>query len=224
MPMHQWFIYSEFDRASEAAANFIADKIAESIQKNGICHVALPGGKTPAACLGYLAEKSLPWDKVHWYLGDERCLPQDDVERNDVMLEKYFWSKLSNAHVHVIPAELGADKAAEAYRQEISAVGNFDIAFLGMGGDGHTASLFPDNEALNDQRSVVPVYDSPKPPIERVSLSRSTLSHAQCRVVLAAGEAKANIIKRIKKGEALPINRLGDINWFVDKAAVAENL
>ncbi|MCW8831520.1 MAG: 6-phosphogluconolactonase [Gammaproteobacteria bacterium] len=220
--MHQWFIYSEFNQASAAAADFIADKITESIQKNGICQVALPGGKTPAICLGYLAEKSLPWDKVHWYLGDERCLPQGDAERNDVMLEKYFWSNLSNTHVHVIPAELGADKAAEAYRQEISSVASFDIVFLGMGEDGHTASLFPDHEALNDKRSVVPVYGSPKPPAERVSLSCGTLSNARCRVVLAAGEAKANIIRRIKEGEALPINRLGDINWYVDKAAVAE--
>ena len=222
--MHKWSVYDEFDQASKSAADFIADKIAECILKNGICHVVLPGGNTPAICLGYLAEKPLNWDKVHWYLGDERCLPQGHAERNDVMLEKYFWSHLSNVHVHAIPADLGADKAAEIYRQEISSVACFDIAFLGMGEDGDTASLFPDNEALKDARSVVPVYNSPKPPGERVSLSSKTLSKAQCRIVLAAGEAKADIIARIKKGEALPINCLGDINWYVDKAAVTENL
>jgi 6-phosphogluconolactonase len=218
--MHKWFVYDEFDAASKAAADFIADKIEASIQQQGVCHVVLPGGKTPAVCLGYLAEKPLSWDKVHWYLGDERCLPRGHEERNDLMLENYFWSRLPQTNCHPIPAELGAEAAAEIYRDVISAVESFDIAFLGMGEDGHTASLFPGNKALHDTRSVVPVYESPKAPAERVSLSISTLKKAKCRAVLTAGTAKADIIVRIKKGEALPVNSVGDIHWYVDAAAV----
>jgi len=218
--MHKWFVFSEFGEASKAAAEFLADNIAANIKHKGACHVVLPGGNTPIACLGYLADKALPWNVVHWYLGDERCLPDGHAERNDVMLEKYFWSRLPDTNIHIIPAELGAEKAAAVYREEIRSVECFDIAFLGMGEDGHTASLFPHNEALHDIRSVVPVYDAPKPPSERVSLSSNTLSKAQCRIVLAGGTAKADAMMRIKKGEALPINCLGDINWYIDEAVL----
>ena len=221
--MHNWFVYKKFEDASKAAADFMAQKIEDGLQRRGVCHVVLPGGNTPAVCLRYLAEKTLSWNKVHWYLGDERCLPLGDAGRNDAMLEKYFWSNLSSANIHAIPAELGAEKAAEIYQKEINFIKNFDIAFLGMGEDGHTASLFPGNEALNDTRSVVPVYDSPKPPKERVSLSRKVLSMARSRVVLASGVGKAAVIARIKRGEALPVNCIGDINWYVDEAAVSEN-
>ena len=69
--MHEWFVYSEFDDASKAAADFIAEKIEASIKKKGVCHVVLPGGNTPAQCLTYLANKKLPWNQVQWYLGDE---------------------------------------------------------------------------------------------------------------------------------------------------------
>lgn len=219
--MHQWFIYRDFDQAAKAAADFIAEKIAAAIHHKGICHVVLPGGNTPASCLGYLSAKKLLWDKVHWYPGDERCLPAGDAGRNDVMLEKQFWSRLPQAHVHPIAAELGAEKAAESYRETIHAIDCFDIAFLGMGEDGHTASLFPANKALHDDRTVVPVYDSPKAPNERVSLSLGTLSKARCRLVLTAGAEKSAVIARIKNDEALPINMLGNINWFVDALAAS---
>lgn len=220
--MHKWFVYDKFDDASRAAADFIADKISNCIGEKDCCHVILPGGNTPAVCLGYLADKKLPWEKIHWYLGDERCLPRGHEERNDLMLEKFFWSRLSTTNIHPVPAELGAEEAARAYREVISAVDCFDLAFLGMGEDGHTASLFPGNKALADRRSVVPVYDSPKPPGERVSLSVDTLKQARCRIVLTAGAAKADVIARIKKGELLPINTLGQIHWYLDKAATAE--
>jgi 6-phosphogluconolactonase len=220
--MHKWHVYPEFDDASKSAADFIAGNIEKKLQENDICRVILPGGNTPAICLSYLSEKELPWDKVHWYLGDERCYPRDHAERNDVMLEKYLWSRISSTNVNNIPAELGAEEAAEVYREVINSVNSFDIAFLGLGEDGHTASLFPDNEALNDIRSVIPVYNSPKAPEDRVSLSLNTLRKAECRVVLTGGTAKADVISRIKRGEQLPINRLGDINWYVDEAALSE--
>jgi 6-phosphogluconolactonase len=220
--MHKWFVYKEFNEASKAAADFIASRIEASIAQKNSCHVILPGGNTPAICLSYLAEKNLPWNKVHWYPGDERCYPSGHDDRNDVMLNKNLWSHLADTNVHMIPAELGAEEAASVYRELVSSIENFDIAFLGMGEDGHTASLFPDNAALQDTRSVVPVYDSPKTPDERVSFSINTLKNARCRIVLTSGASKAGIIARIKDGEPLPINCLGEINWYVDKAAASK--
>ena len=223
--MHSWNISKDIDQASIAAAEFIAEKITACIDEKGICHVALPGGNTPALCLSKLAEKDLPWHKVHWYLGDERCYPIGHEDRNDVMLYKNLWSRINGDDdlsdcIHCIPAELGAERGAEEYQKLIDSIAGIDIAFLGMGEDGHTASLFPDNAALDDERSVVPVHDSPKAPDDRVSLSIKTLHDASHRLVLTAGAAKAEIIARIRQGEGLPINRIGEINWFVDIGAV----
>jgi len=221
--MHKWFVYTQFDDASKAAADFLADRIKISIHKNGVCHVVLPGGNTPAVCLSYLAEKDLPWEKINWYLGDERCYEVGHVDRNDLMLDNNLWSRIGETNIHVIPAEQGADLAAKLYRETIAAIDSFDIVFLGMGEDGHTASLFPDNEALNDDRSVVPVFNSPKAPDERVSLGVETLKNAKTRMVLASGISKASIIKRIRSAEPLPINSIGDIRWYVDEAAISED-
>lgn len=210
-------VYDDFECASKAAADFIADKINESLSEKDICYVALPGGTSPIKCLGYLAAKNIPWQKVHWYLGDERCYPVGHDERNDVMLDNCFWTLLEQTNIHRIPTELGAEQAAEVYRDKISSFNHFDIAFLGMGEDGHTASLFPDNAALKDPRSVVPVYHSPKPPEHRVSLSVDTLKKAKYRIVVTTGISKLPLIRRIKDNEPLPINLIGDINWFTDK-------
>lgn len=218
--MHKWNVYKEFDDASKAAAEFIASNIIECIQNKDICHVALSGGNTPARCLNYLSTKSILWEKVHWYLADERCYPKGHAERNDLMLENNLWSLISETNIHPIPAELGAEQAAEIYRAVINKIDCLDIAFLGVGEDGHTASLFPGNIALQDSHSVVPVHNSPKPPNERVSLSLDLLRKIPCRLVLAGGTGKAAIISRIKSGETLPINSLGDIHWFVDETAM----
>lgn len=217
--MHKWFVYKDFIEASKAAADFIASKIEQSIAKNDSCHVVLPGGNTPAKCLSYLVNKELPWNKIHWYLGDERCYQAGHAERNDVMLQNNLWSHIKDPNIHTIAAELGAEEAARVYSKIINSIKNIDIAFLGMGEDGHTASLFPNNIALGDSRSAVPVFNSPKEPSERVSLSIDTLNNAGCRIVLASGTEKANVISRIKNGELLPVNCIGDINWFVDKNA-----
>ena len=219
--MHKWHVYQEFSQASQAAADHMANLIAITLMEKGNCHIILPGGETPKRCLQLLAEKNLRWEKCHWYPGDERCYEKSHPERNDVMLQKNFWSYIGNTNVHIIPAELGAEQGASVYRTLLDATGKIDIAFLGMGEDGHTASLFPGNKALTDERSVVPVHDSPKPPAERVSLGIQTLVNARHRVVLANGSGKNEIINKIKSGEQLPINCIGDIHWFVDELAYA---
>lgn len=216
--MHNWHVYNKFSDAEQSAADFLAESIITTISKNSICHVVLPGGNTPKKCLGLLASKILPWEKVHWYLGDERCYEKNHNERNDGMLQEYFWSNISKSNHHVIPAELGAEQGAASYRTVIDDI-NLDIAFLGMGEDGHTASLFPGNEALNDQRSVIPIHNSPKPPSDRISLSKTILEQIPIKVVLAGGNEKGDIIKRIQSGESLPINMIGDIEWFIDNDA-----
>lgn len=221
MTMHTWHVYDEFGQAAYAAADFIANTIEVAIQQRDNCHVILPGGNTPVTSLAYLAKRPLRWERVHWYLGDERCYPCGHKERNDVMLQRVLWSQFKQTCIHTIPAELGPEPAADEYRHVIDAVDCFDLAFLGIGEDGHTASLFPANPAIEDPRSVVPVYRAPKQPQQRVSLGISTLQAVNKRVVLAGGRGKAEVIKRVRQGEDLPINSVGDIEWFVDRAATS---
>lgn len=182
----------------------------------------VPGGSTPAGCFASLTEKSLPWDKLHFYPGDERCYPEGHPQRNDVMITEHLLSMLAPVHFYPMPAEDGPEQAAASYRETIQGIDAFDIAFLGMGEDGHTASLFPGNAALQETASVVAVHDAPKPPAERVSMGLNTLRQARVRVVLAAGAAKAEIIQRIRSGDVLPVNSIGDIHWFIDERCLPE--
>jgi len=217
--MHNWYISKDFSQASKSAAEFLATSIRDSVSERGICHVILPGGKSPELCLELLSEMDLPWKNIHWYTGDERVLPEGDPQRNDVMIKKNLWSKIPDGEFHTIPAEQGAEKAVDLFATEIKNLKVIDVAFLGMGEDGHTASLFPGNVALNDNRNIVPVYNSPKAPDERVSFGVNKLYEARIRMVLTGGESKSDIISRIKMDEKLPINIIGDINWFIDQAA-----
>ncbi len=218
--MHNWFVYPDFTQASVAAAKFLENKIRSFISINNVCHIALPGGKSPLGCLSHLANADLPWEKTHWYLGDERCYPKGHPERNDVMLQQVLWSRLADTNIYLTKAELGAEKAAADYRVVINRLERLDIAYLGLGEDGHTASLFPDNAALQDTRSVVPVFNSPKEPSKRISLSIDMLKNARCRMVLTPARSKENIIKKIRDGEPLPVNSIGNINWYTEQAAI----
>ena len=220
--MHQWHIYSDNGQLAQALGDFLIEAVTQVLQEQPRCNIALPGGNTPAPILASLAKQNLPWEQIHWYLGDERCYPINHAERNDTMIRQMLWSQLpvSDEHFHPIPTELGPEQAAELYSEDIRRSGGMDIVFLGMGEDGHTASLFPGNPALEKTEPAVPVYQSPKPPDERVSLSIPTLSQAAFKIVLTTGVGKYPAIKQIKAGETLPINCIGDLHWFVDEAAV----
>lgn len=218
--MHTWHTYPTPELAAQAAADFMAGLIKQSLQQNNICHVALPGGNTPAKCFEYLSQHDINWQQVHWYLGDERCLPIGHAERNDTMIRQHLWLKIqaSARTIHTIPAELGADIATEHYATVMNGI-TLDIALLGMGEDGHTASLFPGNSALQNTGSVVAVFNAPKPPVERVSLGITTLQRARHRMVLTTGAGKKQAIAQIHNKADLPVNNIGEIDWFIDTTA-----
>ena len=224
MIMQNWYVFDSKEEAAENCALAIAGCIGEAVDTRGVCHVALPGGTTPALCLAYLARLDLYWESVHWYVGDERCLPKGDIDRNDRMLDTEFWQSITTPEnqCHRIPAELGAEKAALAYARIITPALPLDIAFLGIGEDGHTASLFPGNPALDLDAPVVAVHDAPKPPPDRVSLGLKVLQGARKRFVLATGAGKADAIRHVRKGDPLPANLIGTSDWYLDVEADAE--
>ena len=214
-------VLADAEAVARAAAEFLGDQISRCVAAKGECHVALPGGSTPARCLELLSGMDLPWRSIHWYLGDERCYPVAHPERNDSMIERQLWSRIDAPaeNRHPIPAEMGPAEAAGLYDALINRLDRLDIVMLGIGEDGHTASLFPGNRALEDSAAVVAVYDAPKPPPERVSLGLNTIQSADRRIVLVSGSSKRAAMNALRQGKPLPVNRIGPADWFVDQAA-----
>lgn len=206
---------------SLAVARQIAKSAKQAIAARGSFSIALAGGDTPRRCYEYLRELPVDWASVQVFFGDERCLPAGEAQRNDTMayesLLKHVAIPVQN--VHRIHAELGAIAAADLYAAELSQIDRLDMVLLGMGEDGHTASLFPGNAATGSLSPVVAVFDAPKPPPERVSLGMSTLNAAHEKLFLITGAGKREPLGRIKQGSLLPAAQIIGAEWHVDRAA-----
>jgi len=204
-----------FDNAADVAAA-VADTIEESsnhtIRQNGCFRIVLAGGITPLICYRMLAGRNLEFDKWQVFYGDERCLPEQDSERNHQMVMATGLIDRVPQHF-IIPAELGPFNGAESYRSVIESAMPFDMVLLGMGEDGHTASLFPGLgwDQPSTGASVIAVQDSPKPPADRISLSLSCLQNCVQMVVIVTGEGKRKAVQQWLEGEPLPVARVANI-------------
>lgn len=215
----QLAVYDDLSAMSEAAARRIAALAQQAIALRGVFSIALAGGETPRRCYECLRRLPVAWAGVQVYFGDERCLPRGDAQRNDSMAYAALLKHVAipSANVHAIAAELGARDAAQSYAESLPQP--FDLVLLGMGEDGHTASLFPGNPATENPAAVVPVYDAPKPPPERVSLGMEALNAARVKLFMVAGAGKRQALERIVHGAALPAAQIHGAEWYVDRAA-----
>jgi 6-phosphogluconolactonase len=226
---------------AKAAADRVVARIAANGQRVAIC---LSGGSSPKQLFELLATDAyrpkIPWDRVHWFIGDERFVPVGNPLNNMSMARKAFLDQCAPAaNVHPIPID-SADpgEAARRYEAELKAFYGsdkltlqrplFDVVLLGVGPDGHTASLFPGYPAVEETTRWV--TEVPKAHVEpfvpRISLTLPVL--ASCREMLfeASGAAKRAIVTRVFDGEDLPASRAhseGDTVWLLDKAALPEN-
>ena len=216
------FVHDDLDELCAAVAQRIAELAAQAIAARGVFHVALAGGETPRRCYEKLRDLTIDWVHVQVYFGDERCLPSGDAQRNDRMAFDTLLKHVAipPGNIHVIPAELGAREAAAHYAAVLADIERLDLTLLGMGEDGHTASLFPDNPAAASTASVVSVFNAPKPPAERVSLGMSTLNAARHRIFLVAGAGKRDALGRILREEPLPAALIAATEWHLDRAAL----
>lgn len=186
------------------AAQTIQQIAEQAIAEKGQFSIVLAGGTTPLQCYELLAKMPLEWTKWHVFYGDERCLPVQDQQRNHQMVMQT--GLLNNIKNHfVIPAELAADEAAQQYAQVIASYLPFDLVLLGMGQDGHTASLFPNHPWAQNPDGVIAVANSPKPPPERISLNKSTLQNSKHLIALISGNDKKQAVMQWANGNALPI-------------------
>lgn len=212
-------VLPDAEAVARRAADAMANRINDARMRGDAVHIALAGGSTPKRAYELLGGMQGTWSHVHLWLSDERCVPADDAEANQKMVCDSLVDRLyarDRPTFHGAPGHLGPEDAAWLYGQELlREMGPepvFDLLHLGLGPDGHTASLFPGHpEAFAEHAPVIPVRDSPKPPPERISFSLPLIARARYTLLLVTGESKRDALARVRAGDReLAPARLGD--------------
>jgi 6-phosphogluconolactonase len=205
-------------------------------------HVALSGGSTPKGLFKKLSEKYadlIPWSRIHFWWGDERCVSPNDDESNYKMTNDYLLSKISipKENIHRIRGEENPEKEANRYADEINGQLNhrgenpvFDLLILGIGDDGHTASIFPDEIELFENRKICAVTQHPITGQNRITITGRVLNNATRIFFLVTGENKSTRISEImndsEAAKLLPAYYIspknGELIWFFDEAAASK--
>jgi 6-phosphogluconolactonase len=209
----EFTVLESAEDVAESAAADIASALAE-----GARTLVLAGGNTPKRCYELLAQADVQWGRVTVLFGDERCVPPDHPDSNYKMARAALLDRVSPASVHRIPAELGPNEAADLYSHVVATLAPLDIVVLGIGEDGHTASLFPGHPELQAKGWAVGVRNAPKPPPDRVTLTLPALQGSKRVLVLATGAGKADAVARAKRGE-VPSGMIAGARWLIDRAA-----
>ena len=221
-----WIVCDSVSDLSVQLAHQILITANKSIELNNEFKIVLAGGSSFTGVYEILKESESDWSKWRVYIGDERCLPMGDRNRNDYLINKMWLcnGRIPKERINFIPVELGAENALRSYKHTLKNVADFDLTLLGMGEDGHTASLFPDSAYSNTGRSDVLIgRNSPKPPRNRISMSYSRLNRSKYVLKAVCGHAKANALNLWLHGGDLPISKIHGHNEkvFVCKNALA---
>jgi 6-phosphogluconolactonase len=204
----------------EDVAAAAATEIAEAIRK-GARTLVLAGGTTPLRCYELLAGMDVRWGRVTVLFGDERCVPPDHPDSNYRMVRETLLSRVAPASVHRMAGELGPAAAARDYERIVGFLVPLDVVLLGVGEDGHTASLFPGHPALRADGWTTSIRNAPKPPPQRVTLTLAALGGARRVIILATGAGKAEAVARAKRHE-VPSGMIAGARWLIDRAAAGQ--
>jgi 6-phosphogluconolactonase len=226
---------------AQAAARRVVTRLAE---RSGRLAVCLTGGSSPERLYQLLATEpfrsELPWDRIHWFWGDDRFVPQSDSRSNAAMARRLLLDRVPvpPGHLHPIPTDAATpDEAARGYETELRGFYGadrlddrrplFDVVLMGVGDDGHTASLFPGHPELGETaRWVVGVAEAGLAPfVPRVTLTFPALAATREMMFLVSGRGKRDVLNRLRCGADLPAARAyahGDLVWLVDRDAAPE--
>lgn len=236
-------LYPDIDTISREAANYTVQVAREAIAARGLFSFALSGGTTPGKMYALLATEpyrsQIDWSAVHFFWSDERCVPPDDPQSNYALARATLFSKLdlNPEQIHRMPADRpDRDQAAADYAGEIRRILGknvpvFDLIQLGMGPEGHTASLFPHQPALYEQERLVLPVSVPKPPPDRLTFTPPLLHAARTLLFLVTGAEKAEALHEVLEGpdqpEEYPAQLIarqaqGDVVWILDTHIAAK--
>jgi 6-phosphogluconolactonase len=221
MSKDNWFIFTDIDKLSEQLVHDILDIAEKTIQLNNNFKIVLAGGTSLINLYKLLSNSKSDWHKWQIYIGDERCLPLEDRDRNDHNINKVWLngSTIPKQNINFMRAELGPNNAALHYEDVLKNVGDFDVVLLSVGEDGHTASLFP-GHLYDKNRSVVVECNSPKYPKDRISMSYSRLDQSKNIFKVINGSSKQGAVDLWLKGVVLPVNK---INGHSEKVFICED-
>jgi len=231
--MIQLTVAGDAEAAARTTAERIAAVIADARAERGVAHISVAGGRTPAATYRMLARLVHDWSGVHLWFGDERCVPLDDKDSNYKLIVDNLLADATQPPPTVHPVTEAADDpatAAAAYEQELrDELGGepprLDLALLGLGEDGHTASLFPDDPVLEEREKLVLPVHGTKPPFDRITMTLPALRAARRTIILAEGAGKAWAISQLLGGPSprIPASLIdvdgAEIELIVDHAA-----
>jgi len=227
-------VFKDSDELSQAAATSFIDLANAAIQARGRFLVSLSGGSTPMKLYARLANESVQWNHVHFFWGDERCVPVDDPGNTYGAMREILFDKIGLTNIHRVESELEPTQSARAYASTLSGFADtpfdfprFDLVLLGMGDDGHTASLFPGSPVESDTPTIAVTAHYQDRPANRVSLTPKVFNQAREIWFLVTGAGKAETLRRVLTGEKdpeqLPAQRIQPVNgklvWMVDEAA-----
>lgn len=233
-------VCDDFEELSRAAAELIADQARRAVAARGRFSLALSGGSTPRRCYELLARspwrEQVPWSQVDIFWGDERCVPAADPRSNAGMARKALLEQvpLPPSQIHPMVCAADPEAAALAYQallRDFFSPGEprFDLILLGLGSDGHTASLLPGTPALQETERLVTAVQSPGAELARLTLTLPLINLARLVVFLVSGRDKAKILRQVLVGppDRFPAQLIaplhGEVRWLVDRAAAASS-
>ena len=185
---------------AEDPARDVAERLAAAARKGG--HVVLTGGSTPQIAYGLAAELETDWTAVELWWGDERCVAPDDERSNYGMAKQALLDHVAVGTVHRMRGELGREKGAELYEQELGDLERFDLVLLGLGPDGHVASLYPEQPTLDETECrVIGAEAKLEPYVDRITLTLPMLHRAREVLFLVTGKDKSDAARRAFRGE-----------------------
>lgn len=205
---------------AEEVAKVAADRISVALRR-GARSLVLAGGTTPRRCYEILAGLDVEWGRVSVLFGDERCVPPDHPDSNYRMAREALLAHVAPATVFRMPAELGPEEGAREYAHVVESVAPLDFVLLGVGEDGHVASLFPGHPLLQATGLTAGIRDSPKPPPQRVTLTLGAIRGAREVLILATGAGKADAVARARRAE-VPSGMIEGARWLIDRAAAGQ--
>ncbi len=214
-------IYQTDNEAFVAAAAAVTKLVRLSISKNQTANVILAAGNSISKTLGLLSSVDADWPNVNWYLADERCVDAESNLRNDKQIADILRNSLGAHYGHIFSPSsyLTPKEAAEEYASRIERINMFDFCLLGMGNDGHIASLLPHHRALSSNSVCCEVIDSPNPPAQRVTLTLKMFAQVENRILITTGSSKSSAVTDYTTNPKSPVRLYDPTAIFADQAA-----
>ncbi len=225
---HELRVFDSVGETAREAARALADAARRAVDQRGRFSLALAGGTTPRKTYEAFAELAdVPWGAIDFYFGDERAVPRDDLESNYRLCRESLFDRQSIEEACIFRMAGDADDLEAAARDyEAILPSALDLVLLGMGEDGHTASIFPGSPAFSEPDRRVMVVTGPKPPPKRLTLTPRVFESARAVIVLVTGSGKAPALARALEGPtdatALPIQIVKNRTFLVDRAAASK--